>query len=473
MALLSPRQLPLKIVLLLAIFSLLFLNAGGWYLYNLALAAIDERMAAQLWSIGRTAALDVEASGFPELLDLVGEDWPDVASSIDPEDNLPVTEAAFLDTLSNLAAYLAEAAQRNGLERLMVADLSGRVLFDSAGEVSFGQADVYLPLDGPEVEAAARGEETATVAYPVGGTYYKRAYVPVNRYQESGASPSLILGMQAGASQFREMEALRDQLWLVALVSAGVGVLLLFLVYGTIRRNLALERSTERARRALEMGQMTAAVAHEIRNPLSIIQTNAECLRSAATDPAAREAAADILEETERLGSIVHRFMGLSGAETGKVAEESPGEVDLLPFLESLVTRYAHRIEAKGATINMETSDVGGRGCRVEGRGEVLASIFQNLFDNAADAVGQGDTVRVQLSAEGELVRVVIEDTGTGMTREEAEAALQPFHSTKQQGIGIGLPLAKSLVEKIGGSLTLRSHKGSGTRVIVELPRAR
>jgi signal transduction histidine kinase len=471
MTLFSPHQLPLKIVLLLAIFSLVFLNAGGWYLYNLALAALDQRMAGQLWSIGRTTALDIEASGLPELVELLGEDWPGAATRGDAEQDIPLGEGLFVDALSSAAAYVSEVVDRNGLQRLVLMDTGGRVLFDSAERVGFGQSELYLPLDAAEIEAAAGGEETATVAYPVEGTYYKRAYVPVLRYDETGPSVGLVLGIEAGAGQFREMKALGRHLWGLAGVSMVVGGLLLLVVYRTIRKNVMLERSADRARRALEMGQMTAAVAHEIRNPLGIIQTNAECLRSLVTDAAAREAATDILEETERLAAVLHRFTGLLGGEDGKAPAEHPArEVDLAVFLKSLVGRYSAASRQKGTVIDLQVPEGEGEGFRVRAREDLLDSVFQNLMDNALDAASSEGKVSIRLLRAGEAVRVEIEDTGPGMTSDEIEAALHPFHTTKHQGTGIGLPLAKGLVERMGGRLTVSSRRGKGTRVVIEFP---
>jgi len=473
MALLSPRQLPLKIVLLVAIFSLVFLNAGGWYLYNLALSALDVRTTAQLWSIGRTAALDVEASGLPELLDLVGERWPEAATSATDGDSLRTAEAAFLDTLGDVGAYLAEVARRNGLERLVLLDPGGRVLVDTGSRSAFGETEYYLPLDLPEIDAAREGEEVATVAYPVGGEYYKRAYVPVGRLGEGGSPAGMILGIEAGAGQFREMKALGGHLRAVAGLSAALGAVLMVLVYRTIRRNFALEGSAERARRALEMGQMTAAVAHEIRNPLGIIQTNAESIRSMLTNPAAREAAEDILDETERLAAVVRRFTDLSPSTSAGAPGEGTGEpIDLLGYCRGLVGRYAGLCRRAKVTVELEAPEAGAAAFRAMAYRDLLDPVFHNLLDNAVESLGGGGRVTVRLGREKDRIRVEIEDTGGGMTGEELESALRPFHTTKDGGTGIGLTLARSHVERMGGRLTLKSRKGRGTRVIVELPAA-
>jgi signal transduction histidine kinase len=479
MALFTPRQLPLKIVLLLALFSLIILNAGGWYLYNAALVALDRRMAAQLWSVGRTAALGVEIRGLPELLELVGDDWPEIAPADEGSEDRSAAELAFLGTLEDLAAYLDEVAARNDLRRIVLMDPAGRMLIDSTAQVGFGEEEIYIPLDRAEMDAALRGEEAATVTYPYGEDRYKRAYVPVGGDGESGKGPALVLAIEAGSRQFREMEMLGGALRLAALASGVVAVLLMILVYRTVRKNLAMERASERARRALEMGQMTAAVAHEIRNPLGIIQTNAESLRSMTDDPRVRETARDIVEESERLSAIVRRFTGLSGPEAEKPAPRDSSEtagsnefVDLVEFLTRLLDRFRERVRERGGEVDLTVEESVRDGAMVAAPGESLESIFRNLLENSAESYESEGLIKVRISSDQNRLRVEVEDTGRGMTRDEAEAAMQPFHTTKEQGTGIGLSLAKSRVMELGGTLEIRSRRGKGTKVEVWLPKA-
>jgi signal transduction histidine kinase len=370
-------------------------------------------------------------------------------------------------------------------------DSAGRALFDSTAQVGFGEEEIYVLLDRAEMEAARRGEEAATVTYPVDNVRYKRAYVPVGFAGPEEGEAALVLGIEAGSRQFREMESLGGALRLAALGSTVIAILLMLLVYRTIRKNLAMERASERARRALEMGQMTAAVAHEIRNPLGIIQTNAESLRSISDDPRVRETARDIIEESERLSAIVRRFTGLSGPEAGRDEPAGPGEtaalseaaglfdptdssgpVDLVEFLAGLADRFRERIRDREIKMELGVEESVREGAMVAVSRESLETIFRNLLENSAESIDSEGLIQVRISTDRNMLRVEIEDTGRGMTREEAEAAFQPFHTTKEQGTGIGLSLAKSRVVGLGGTLEIRSRRGKGTKVEVYLPRA-
>lgn len=101
-----------------------------------------------------------------------------------------------------------------------------------------------------------------------------------------------------------------------------------------------------------------------------------------------------------------------------------------------------------------------------------LEQLFLNLLLNAAQAVERGGAARLVLDAEGGDARIVVTDTGAGIPPEELTHVLDPFFSTKADGTGLGLPIARQIAVAHGGSLEIRSVAGEGTRVEVRLPLA-
>jgi signal transduction histidine kinase len=101
----------------------------------------------------------------------------------------------------------------------------------------------------------------------------------------------------------------------------------------------------------------------------------------------------------------------------------------------------------------------------------MLEHVFSSLIANAMEAVKQDGSIGVAVQRDGERgLRVSVSDTGPGMTPKEVQGAFKPFHTTKPKGIGIGLALARRIVQRFGGSIALASTPGIGTTVDVLLP---
>ncbi|MBW3611674.1 MAG: GHKL domain-containing protein [Actinobacteria bacterium] len=99
-----------------------------------------------------------------------------------------------------------------------------------------------------------------------------------------------------------------------------------------------------------------------------------------------------------------------------------------------------------------------------------LEQLLLNLLSNARDATLAGDTVTLRAGHDGELVELVVEDTGCGMTREQLSRIREPFFTTKADGHGLGLAICRSIVAQMRGPFTIESAPGSGTRVLASFP---
>jgi signal transduction histidine kinase len=107
----------------------------------------------------------------------------------------------------------------------------------------------------------------------------------------------------------------------------------------------------------------------------------------------------------------------------------------------------------------------------VEGSRASLVQVVVNLVTNAAQAIGDGGRVAVALEPDGDRVRLTVEDDGAGMSPEVAARAFEPFFTTRPAlGIGLGLPIVQGIVERHGGTVSLETRDGAGTRVRVSLP---
>jgi signal transduction histidine kinase/PAS domain-containing protein len=242
-----------------------------------------------------------------------------------------------------------------------------------------------------------------------------------------------------------------------------------------------MQEQLARSRRLATVGQLAAGVAHEINNPLAAVTTCAEAiqrdLRTAAELAAAAEERGwnfyleEIVRQALRCKSITRGLLDLARQ---RRARREPCD------LNALAARTAKLFSERAAAGSRAAVEVG---LSLDGAvGEVatdeglVRQILDNLLTNALDALdgaGAGGTVRVSTALVGERVRLEVEDTGPGIAPETISRIFEPFFTTKEagKGSGLGLTIASTLAEALGGALTVESKLGAGSRFRLWLPR--
>lgn len=238
--------------------------------------------------------------------------------------------------------------------------------------------------------------------------------------------------------------------------------------FNAMVRNLkSREQELAEMSKKLAWAEMARKVAHEIKNPLTPIQLSAEHVlkvyedRKSDFDGTLRESMSYIISEVDNLRRIAQEFMEL--ARDTSLARE-PVDLgatlaDLLkPYQSALQDRIKFRLEQAGPDF------------KVMGDSGKLGTAFRNIIANAVEAVTRKGVIRVRLENRGSLISVAVTDSGCGMTAETAARVFEPYFSTKGSGTGLGLPIAKKIIEDHGGTIAVESEPGRGTTVMVELP---
>ncbi|PYR27887.1 MAG: hypothetical protein DMF98_04495 [Acidobacteria bacterium] len=224
------------------------------------------------------------------------------------------------------------------------------------------------------------------------------------------------------------------------------------------------QREMSQKERLTALGRLSTVIAHEIRNPLMIIKGSLHTLRRRdVTVEAMREAVADIDEEVARLNRIVNEVLDFA----------RPISFELTAVdLNALCRESATAAQASGAgpviELNLDSSIAS-----LMTDPERLRSALVNMLVNARHAAGghgPEGTVTLCTGRAGRRARIVVADTGVGIAPADLAHVFDPYFTTKRGGTGLGLPIAKNIVEGLGGTIQVSSAPGRGTEITIELP---
>ncbi|OGD21926.1 MAG: hypothetical protein A2W03_11135 [Candidatus Aminicenantes bacterium RBG_16_63_16] len=214
--------------------------------------------------------------------------------------------------------------------------------------------------------------------------------------------------------------------------------------------------------------EIAQKVAHEIKNPLTPIQLSAEHLLRVYADgrgdfsKALKESTSYIIGEVENLRRIAQEFLELSKTTTLKKEmfdlQEVVSEV-VLPYQNMLSERIRFRVVHEGENFRLEADPA------------KVKIAFRNLFINAVEAIRGRGEIEVRLVAEDGLLRLTVKDSGIGMDKDLLDRVFDPYFSTKDAGTGLGLPIARKIIEDHGGAIQAESAPGRGTKITITLPR--
>ncbi len=231
-------------------------------------------------------------------------------------------------------------------------------------------------------------------------------------------------------------------------------------VYEKVQANF---EGMKRAERLSAIGQLSAGLAHEIRNPLASISGAAAILaRGQSLDPKSAKCLEIITSECERLNGLLTNFLNFARPRPPRLQM-----IQLEPVLENVLGLASHGV--RGKTVHFERNVAAGLR-PVECDPEQLEQVLLNLMINAIEASPDGGAVTLSAAAgEGEIAIGVV-DHGHGVAPAHIDRLFDPFFTTKEHGTGLGLPVAHQIVRQMGGSLLAQANAGQGMTFSVVLP---
>jgi two-component system sensor histidine kinase PilS (NtrC family) len=230
-----------------------------------------------------------------------------------------------------------------------------------------------------------------------------------------------------------------------------------------------LEREVRMQDRLAAVGRLAAAIAHEIRNPLTSIAGSVSMLSGVPEMNQDHRRLLDIVtRESQRLNSIITDFLAYS-----RTKQYHFDRVDLIHLVEDTLTLMDHRMTAENTGITIERRFPAGQAWTIAD-GDKLKQVFWNFCENAVRAmkgVQGGGKLTVAVESLGEDWQVGFTDTGAGMSPQQIEKIFEPFQSNFEGGTGLGLAIVYQIVQAHGGKVWARSKPGQGTTFVMRLQR--
>lgn len=355
--------------------------------------------------------------------------------------------------------------QSQGLVYIVVMDRQGTIL-DATGRVpeKWREADMHLS----EILSGKRTIESRKVIYQ-GRNLLDMAIPFVLNDKIAGV---VRIGLER-ESMDRILAENRRNMMIFSILIVLIALLAMWLLFHNQNRHLAgiveMERRLDKAERLSALGQLAAGVAHEIRNPLNAVSMASQRLKRdfvPADEDKAREfqsLAGVIRDEIRRLNGIIEEFLTFSKSRRLEFHDYPVTDV-----LQKIVNLIREEATAKNIDIRTHWST---DGAVIPMDMDKLQQALLNIIKNAMESIDGKGVIDITVTQKTkDKISIKVSDTGCGMTSNEVERIFSPEYTTKEKGLGLGLPLAHEIVRGHSGEILVFSEQGSGTTFEIILP---
>ena len=375
-------------------------------------------------------------------------------------------------TVMETEHYFSRLTTMPDVLRAQVYDAAGAVLWSSTPS-----AIDHTFASNPELDKSLAGELVVEAEILESRQYIKPehvfAAVPEKQFVEyyipvwDSAHAKVIGSVEIYKSPDALFATIRSGLQLIWLCALCGGILMYGVLFWVVRRGQQVIRQQQTRIASNEgfaaVGEIAAAVAHNIRNPLAAIRSSAELM---ATDSHGTysEFGRDIMAEVDRLESWIRSLLNYAHAGT-----RVPGRIDTNALLRGFIGRMEEEFARRGVTVSLHLDPAVPQ---VLVDALMLEQIIRTLVANAADAMPMGGVIGISSRAQAGAgqIEISVSDIGVGIPAAQLKRAFIAPRSTKTHGLGIGLPLVGRTLERMGGGISVRSTPGRGTTVTITLP---
>ncbi|NNG06646.1 MAG: GHKL domain-containing protein [Desulfobacteraceae bacterium] len=309
----------------------------------------------------------------------------------------------------------------------------------------------------------------------MGGKKTLRTYIPFrveNPYTGSIGIGGVFELIQDMSKQYESIVKFQYLTFGLSILIMGLIFLALLLIVQKAERMIEqraqeqreLESQLHLAERLAALGEMVAGISHEIKNPLGIIRSTAELLGEMPdANDIQKRLSGVIREESTRLNQIVTEFLDFARPQVPNLHE-----CQLEEIIEKNLSFIRPELEKKGIQVQ---DNLNGRSFRLRADHDLLYRAFLNILINAIQSMQDGGTIDIKVEEARDTYQIEIEDTGCGISEENADKIFNPFFTTKEKGSGLGLSIVRKIIEGHRGTIDIQNREGEGTKVEVHLPR--
>ncbi|HYR68365.1 MAG TPA: ATP-binding protein [Candidatus Dormibacteraeota bacterium] len=436
----------------------LLLLVNGTIIYSIRTSQrlLDQELGKRLQGTAHIAALLVQPAQF-EMLALAVADTAAAADTALTDFSMAMDAQEAADAVKAEWKRLAASA---GLSNVILVDPSRRVLLRLRDPFAF-EPDVVV-LDRVPLTRALIGATSHSSLYYKDGQYLRSGYAPV-----TGPDGAVLgaVAVEGGSEAFLPLQVIRTSLYGAAIV-ASLLVIVIGIGYGrTVGHLLRIEENLRHTDLLASIGQVSAGVAHEIRNPLAVLRGASSRLQKYEQLPSKERTQLlnMIDEEVGRMSAFVQNFLHLS-----RRPNLEPQEFELRQVLERSLGILRVEMDRSGVVMSVEWKAPDG----VSLVGDPLAMhhVFLNLALNARDVMPNGGKLAIRVFERRGEVRIQFEDTGPGVPRDIRKQVFDAFFTTRAKGTGLGLAFVDRIVSEHGGSVTVGDAPTGGALFEIRIP---
>lgn len=340
------------------------------------------------------------------------------------------------------------------LQSILLVSPHGEILISSPEILS--EQNITSMAGNPYFKRALTGEIVVSKLEEFAGEKFMTAYAPIH---DLNGFTTGILVIEAKAEFFNVVNNLKNRLLLFSFINFILILLIAFILSKTIKRTISYQTEIKDKEHLVQLGTMAAIVAHELRNPLSIIEGTNDIIKMkyCKNDDEIFEF---IPKEINRLAVLIEDFLNF--AREPQLTVEKLDVSTLLGYIKmSLSENEADRLQIEPLSSEVE----------IYTDQNLLKQALLNIVKNAMQATEQGGNVSIKIvKQKKQLYKIVVKDNGQGIPAEILPKIFEPFFTSKQRGTGLGLAITKRVIEQLKGRIAINSVANESTEVIIDLP---